>query len=167
MKRYSLLIVDDDENLLQSMKRALRKEPYNLYFTAGAGQALEQISAASMDMVISDYQMPGMNGLELLQKIKESYPEILTIMMTGVEDVNIAVKAINDAGVYKFIIKPWSNEDLKITIRRAFESLAVVRERDMLLQKMKTRDAALRKLESNYPGITKVIRDEEGCIISQ
>lgn len=167
MNKYSLLIVDDDENLLHSMKRALRKERYNLYFATSANQAFEKISAVNIDMVISDYQMPGMNGLTFLQKLKSSNPDILTIMMTGIEDVKIAVKAINDAGVYKFIIKPWSNEDLKITIRRAFESLAVIRERDYLLQKMKTRDATLRKLEKEYPGISKVLRDEEGNIISQ
>ncbi len=166
MDKFSILIVDDDKNLLQSLKRALRKEGYILYFATGVRQALEKIRTINIDMVISDYQMPGINGLRFLQGLKDSSPEILTIMMTGVEDVKVAARAINEAGVYKFIIKPWSNEDLRITIRRAVESLSIIRERDLLLRKIKSRDAALQKLEKEYPGISNVVRDEEGCIIS-
>ncbi len=166
MDKFSILIVDDDKNLLLSLKRALRNEGYLLHFATGARAAQKTIKNTHIDMVISDYQMPGTNGLHFLQGLKDSNPEILTIMMTGVEDVNIAARAINEAGVYKFIIKPWSNEDLKITIRRAVESLRVIKERDHLLRKIKTRDAALQKLEKRYPGISNVVRDEEGCIIS-
>ncbi len=167
MNKFSILIVDDDKNLLQSIKRALRKEGYSLHFATGAKAALKTINNTHIDMVISDYKMPGINGLHFLQELKESNPEILTIMMTGVEDVKIAARAINEAGVYKFIIKPWSNEDLKITIRRAAESLKIIKERDLLLQKMKSRDAALQRLEKKYPGISNVVRDEEGCIVSK
>lgn len=164
---FSLLIVDDDKNLLQSMKRALKRENYRLYFAENGRSALERLDSIQVDMVISDYQMPGMDGVRLLQEIKARYPEVLTIMMTGLEDLEVAVKAINKAGVYKFITKPWDNEDLRITVRRALESLQVIRERDRLLQKIKARDVALEKLERQYPGISKVVRDEEGNIISQ
>ncbi len=166
MDKFSILIVDDDKNLLKSLKRALRKEGYILHFATRVGEALEKIRTENIDMVISDYQMPGTNGLQFLKCLKDSNPEILTIMMTGIEDVKIAAQAINEAGVYKFIIKPWSNEDLRITIKRAVENLNVVRERDDLLRKIKSRDAALQRLEREYPGISNVVKDEEGYIIS-
>ncbi len=167
MRNFSILIVDDDKNILMSLKRTLKREGYSLYLATGAKEALEKIEAvSSIDMVISDYQMPGINGLRLLKNLKNSHPEILTIMMTGLEDIKIAASAINEAGVYKFIVKPWSNDDLRITIRRAAESLRILRERDLLLRKIKSRDAALQKLEEEYPGISKVVKDEEGCIIS-
>jgi len=167
MKSFSLLIVDDDKNLLSSIKRTLKKDGYDLYFATDAKAALKRLDLTNVDMVISDYHMPGMDGVTFLQQVKESHPHILTIMMTGIEDVKVAERAINNAGVYKFIVKPWENEDFRVTIRRALESLAVVRERDMLLQKVKARDTAIEKLEKDFPGISKVVRDAEGNIISQ
>ncbi len=167
MKRYSLLIVDDDKNLLYAMKRTLRRDGYNLFFATKAQKALDKLAGTSVDLVISDYQMPGMNGVTFLQRVRNAHPQVLTIMMTGIEDINIAAQAINQAGVYKFIVKPWESEDLRITVRRALENLEVVQERDFLLQKVKERDAAIEKLEAEFPGISKIVRDEEGNIVSQ
>ncbi len=165
MNPWTLLIVDDDERLLLAMKRALKKEGYKLLFARNGKEGLKRLSKNPVDMVISDYQMPGINGLNFLQKVKEQFPDILTIMMTGIEDIQVAVKAINEAGVYKFILKPWGSVDLKITIKRAIETLELVRERDALLEKIKTRDALLKKLEREHPGITSVKRDKDGAIV--
>ncbi len=159
------MLVDDDERLLAAMKRVLKKESYRLLFARNGKEALEKLKLKNTDLIISDYQMPGMNGVELLAKIKDLYPDILTIMMTGIEDVKVAMQAINDAGVYKFLLKPCGSEVLKITVKRAVETLALIRERDALLEKIKARDALLNQLEKNHPGITKVKRDRDGFII--
>ncbi len=73
--------------------------------------------------------------------------------------------AINEAGVHKFILKPWNDNNLKITVRRALETLELIWERDSLLQGVKTRDAILQDLENEYPGISNVERDEDGYVI--
>jgi two-component system probable response regulator PhcQ len=86
-------------------------------------------------------------------------------MLTGQAEIEVAVQAINEAGVYKFIQKPWDDADLKITIRRALESIDLISERDRLLQKVKSRDAILKELEKKHPGITKVDRDEDGYML--
>ena len=88
-------------------------------------------------------------------------------MLTIHADINIAIKAINEAGIYKFILKPWDDTDFRITIKRALESLQVIKERDLLMEKVKTHEAILRGLEKKYPGITKIERDENGYILSQ
>ncbi len=165
MNPGTLLIVDDDERLLLAMKRALRKEGYKLLFARNGEEGFKRLLKNPVDIVISDYQMPGINGLKFLQKVKEQFPDILTIMMTGIEDIQVAVEAINEAGVYKFILKPWGSADLKITIKRAIETLELLRERDALLEKIKARDALLKKLEREHPGITSVRRDKDGAIV--
>lgn len=163
---YTILLVDDDEHLLLAMKRVLKKEGYRLIFARNGKEGLEKLSRKNADMIISDYQMPGMNGLQFLEKVKEFYPDILTIMMTGVEDVKVAMQAINEAGVYKFLLKPCGSEILKITVRRAVETLDIIRERDALIEKVKAKDALLNRLEKEHPGITTVKRDRDGFIIS-
>jgi DNA-binding NtrC family response regulator len=167
MKHHSILVVDDEKNVLSAIQRALRKEPYAVYSADSAEKALQLIKAREVNIVISDYNMPQTNGLEFLKQVKSLYPYILTIMLTGQAEVQLAVEAINTAGVYKFILKPWDDEDLKITVRRSLESIDLVSERDRLLEKVKSRDAILNDLESKFPGISKVRRDDEGYLILQ
>jgi DNA-binding NtrC family response regulator len=165
MKSHSILIVDDEKNVLNAIQRVLRKEPYTIYSADSAEKALQLIKAREVSLVVSDYNMPHTDGLEFLKEIKSLYPHILTIMLTGQAEVQVAVQAINVAGVYKFILKPWDDEDLRITIRRALESIDLVSERDRLLQKVKSRDAILNDLEEKFPGISKVNKDDDGYLI--
>ncbi len=120
----------------------------------------------NVQLVISDQIMPEMTGLDFLKRVKVEYPEILTIMLTVHAEIGIAIDAINKAGVYKFILKPWDNTDFEITIRRALESLELVLERDKLLKQIQIRDTILNDLENEHPGISKIERDEDGYIIS-
>jgi two-component system, probable response regulator PhcQ len=165
MTRHAILMVDDEPNVLKSFQRALRKEPYTLMTAQGGEEALKLLEAREVSLVISDYNMPQMNGLEFLKTVKALYPRLLAIMLTGQAEIQIAMQAINEAGVYKFIQKPWEDADLKITILRALESIDLATERDHLLRKVKSRDAILMELEKKHPGITKVNRDEDGYLI--
>ena len=103
-----------------------------------------------------------MTGLELLRKVKIGYPQTLTIILTAYADVEVAINAINEAGVYKFILKPWNEADLKFTIKRALELRQLAKERDSLLQQVKAQEAIFKELERKYPGITEVERDRHG-----
>jgi len=167
MNKHTILIVDDEELVLEFIKRTLADDNYNILTALSGQEGLDKLKNHEVNMIISDYKMPEMNGLEFLEKVKIAYPGILTIMLTIHADIEIAIQAINQAGIYKFILKPWDDTDFKITIKRALESLQVVKERDFLMEKVKTHEAILRDLEKKYPGISKVERDENGFVLSQ
>jgi len=165
MRKHTVLIVDDEEMILKSISRVLRNENYQTLTAQSGEEGLAVLKQYGVDLVISDQKMPGMNGLDFLKHVKSDYPQILTIMLTGQAEIEIAMSAINEAGVYKFILKPWDDYDLKVTVRRALEALELICERDSLFQQVKAQDAFLQDLEKEFPGISKVERDEDGYII--
>jgi len=165
MHNRTILIVDDEPMILKAIQRTLRHENHNLLMAGSAKEGLRLLEGREVDMVVSDHNMPFMTGLEFLKMVKAEHPGTLTMMLTGQKEIDVAVQAINQAGVYKFILKPWDDDDLKITIRRALESLDLVRERNALSERVKERDAILRNLEQTHPGITQVEKDEDGYLI--
>ena len=165
MKKHTILIVDDEEMILKSIFRVLRNDNYQILTAQSGGEGFAVLKQYDVHLVISDQKMPGMNGLDFLKRVKIDYPQILTIMLTGHAELEIAMEAINEAGVYKFILKPWNDDDLKVTVRRALEALELICERDSLLQQVKVQDACLQDLEKEFPGISKIERDEDGYII--
>ena len=163
--KHSILVVDDEVDFLSSITRLLRKEPYTV-LTADNGEAAHTIlSQKNVSIVLSDYMMPGIDGLTLLQQVRVQYPHILTIMLTALSEVEVAIKAINEAGVYKFFLKPIETHALKITLKRALEYMDVVQERDDLRRKLSAREALLQQLERSNPGITHVERDADGFYV--
>jgi len=162
MKKDTILIVDDEESILKSITRTLVDENYRILTAQSGEEALSKLKNHDVHLVISDQRMPGMTGLELLKKVKIDYPQTLTIILTAYADIEVAINAINEAGVYKFIPKPWNEADLRVTIKRALELRQLVMERDSLLQQLKTQEAIFNELERKYPGITKVERDKNG-----
>ncbi len=126
MTKHTILIVDDEEMILKSIYRVLRNEDYQILTAQSGEQGLGMLKEQYVDLVISDQKMPGMNGLDFLQRVKTEYPHILTIMLTGQAEIEIAMDAINEAGVYKFILKPWNDNNLKITVKRALETLELI-----------------------------------------
>jgi len=157
MERHTILVVDDEKLILNSIKHVLRSENYHLLTAQSGIEGLKLLKKHNVQLVISDQKMPKMTGVEFLKQVKVLYPEILTIMLTAVDETKIAIDAINEAGVYKFILKPWENNDLKITIRRALESLELLLERDKLLKRVHAIETTLKDLEKDLPFLKKDI----------
>lgn len=164
-RQRSILVVDDEADFLSSIRRLLRREPYAVLTAESGAAALDLLARNPVSIVVSDYRMPGINGLALLRQVRAQRPEILTIMLTAISEIDIAMKAINDAGVYKFFLKPVEIHDFKLTLKRATEHLDLVAERNGLRRELSTRDNLLRSLENRFPGITKVDRDKNGAYI--
>ncbi len=132
MKNASILIVDDEKNYLELMKSLLQEEGYQNITTEWNPRNVESIlNNNTIDIVLLDVYMPGLNGLELLENLIPQYPQISFIMITGVDDVQIALKAVK-LGAYEFITKPPDIDRLSLTIKRALEQKLLEKERDTL-----------------------------------
>ena len=124
-----ILILDDDKIVTSTLKTLLGLEGFNnaVYYN-NPYEALEYLKLDKPDVIISDFMMPEMNGLEFLKKAKKMYSEVSMIMLTGYADKENAIKAINEVGLYKYIEKPWDNEDLILNIKNAIERSYLVSE---------------------------------------
>jgi len=146
---YSLLFVDDEEGILKALQRIFRKEGYDIHVRTNPEDALELIKTRRIDLIISDYNMPQMNGSELLEKSSRIYPDAIRILLTGFGDINIAMEAINKGRVYKFILKPWNDQDLKITVRQALKQLELAAENRRLGTLIREQNDVLKELNTN------------------
>lgn len=105
--KQKVLFVDDQEEIIELIKLRLKDEEYDKYFANSAQQALEIIKAQDIDVLITDMVMPEMGGLELLEIVKDDYPQIVRIVLSGFSQVPSIISAINDGNIYRYITKPW------------------------------------------------------------
>lgn len=125
----SVVIVDDEEMVLTSISSFLMLETeYDVQTFLSAKEALAFIQSNEVDLVISDYLMPEMDGIQFLAEVKKVRPETTRIILTGYADKENAIKAINDVGLFQYIEKPWENEDLRIIIRNGLEKKLLMQQ---------------------------------------
>ncbi len=135
MKKERILCVDDDKNVLSAFKRNLRGD-YVIRVADEGDAALKLIREdGPFAVILSDMKMPGMNGIELLQKVKDLLPETTRIMITGLYDLDLAVDAVNEGAIFKFLTKPCSSEKLKKVIASGVEQYRLIRKERELLEK--------------------------------
>ncbi|EEZ00476.1 diguanylate cyclase/phosphodiesterase (GGDEF & EAL domains) with PAS/PAC sensor(s) [Vibrio sp. RC586] len=115
-----ILLVDDEPAVLNALKRELRPYFPNLYTATCAQEALEVLKQHSIQMVISDYRMPGMNGADLVIEINRHYPQIMSLILSGQADMDGLSRALNEGELYKFLLKPWDRTYLLQTILQCF-----------------------------------------------
>ncbi len=133
----SLLCVDDDKGILNSLRRTLKGEDYEVTLANSGYEALEILKEKKVHVVLSDVMMPEMDGVELVSKIKQQYPDIIRLILTGTDDKNVTVKLINTGEIYRYIAKPWDTEELKYILRQSFEHFRLNNENKRLLQENK------------------------------
>lgn len=116
-----ILLVDDEENILASLSRLLRRKGFSPITVNNARSAYELVREKDVDLVISDYSMPDMNGLELMIKIRETHPDVIRIMLTAFGEAELMQKAINKGEIYRFLFKPWGSDEIVETVKTALE----------------------------------------------
>ena len=119
-KERTLLLVDDEENILRSLTRALRRDGYQILTATSARDALELLGKNDVQVIISDQRMPETSGTEFLSRVKQMYPETVRMVLSGYTDLTAVTDAINRGAIYKFLTKPWNDDELRVQIRDAF-----------------------------------------------
>lgn len=131
-KELNVLVLDDEINILNSLGRAFRDEPFGLFTTTHPEEALEILRRENIKVVMSDQKMPKMEGVEFLRRVKEIKRDVIRVLFTGYADIQIAEDAINQGEVYRFINKPWNDEDLKAILRDTIKAFDLTAENKRL-----------------------------------
>lgn len=113
-----VLFVDDEPRVLTSMRMLFRNH-YEMFFAESGQQALDLLKTTRVDVIVSDQRMPNMTGIELLQAAREINPHAMRILLTGYSDLKAVIGSVNEAEIYRFVNKPWSNEVLSSTVANA------------------------------------------------
>ena len=141
----TLLLVDDEPNILSALQRTLRRDGYRILASDDPQQALELIAHEQVDVILSDQRMPGMNGVEFLRRAKEMHPETIRIVLSGYTDLQFITDAINEGAIYKFLTKPWDDGQLREQVREAFRSKEIADENRRLTAALQTANRELQE----------------------
>lgn len=141
----AVLLVDDEESILNSLRRLLRGQPYEVVLATSGAQALEIMATRPIDLVMSDARMPGMDGATLLAEVHRLYPATSRILLTGYADLTTIIKAINDGQIHRYISKPWNDEELQLVLQQTLEHQRLERLARDQTEQLKLLNATLEK----------------------
>lgn len=163
MHTGKIVIVDDDKIVTSALKTLFRTEGFSdAHYFNDPKEAIEFLRCEKPDLILSDFLMPEMNGLEFLSAAKELYPEISMILLTGYADKENAIKAINEVGLYKYIEKPWDNDDLIMNIRNGIERSYLLNQ---LREKINELEIAKVQLEKYSHGLEEIVAQKTADLL--
>jgi len=157
MSDKRLLLVDDEPNILKSLKRLLHRDGYTILTAESGIEGLQQLENNPINVIISDYRMPGMTGVEFLAQVKQKYPDITRIVLSGFSDMEVITTAINQGNIYKFITKPWDDTQLKLIIKEAFEYNQLRIENIRLTKELQIANAHLLQKNQETSGLLEQV----------
>ena len=150
-QKRTLLLVDDEQNIVSALKRLLRRDDYQILTAYSGQEGLDVLAANAVDVIVSDQRMPGMIGADFLRAAKGLYPETIRIMLSGYTELQSVTDAVNEGAIYKFLTKPWDDEQLRGHIAEAFRLKEIADDNERLNLELRTANYALasanRKME--------------------
>jgi DNA-binding NtrC family response regulator len=141
-----VLYVDDEVNNLNSFKASFRRD-FEVFTAISAKEGRKILDTTEIGVIITDHRMPVMTGIEFLESIINIYPDTIRILLTGFADINAVMDAVNRGQVYKYIVKPWQNDELKMYILNAMEIYKLRRENKDMAAKLKIAYAEIENLK--------------------
>lgn len=145
----TILLVDDEANITNALKRTLRRDGYNILTAHSGAEGLDLLTANEVGVIISDQRMPQMTGVDFLRKVKALYPKTFRIVLSGYTELESVTSAINEGAIYKFLTKPWDDEQLRNNIREAFQHYEMEQENFRLTQELKQANEKLSLLNQD------------------
>ncbi len=145
----AVLIVDDEDMVITSVRAFLQLETeYRITGLTSPVEAAKHLETNPVEVVISDYLMPKMNGLQLLARAKELQPEAARVLLTGHADKQSAIQAINDVGLFQYLEKPWDNQQLLLVVQSAIERTTLLRTLRIKIGELDEAHANLKDVQS-------------------
>jgi two-component system NtrC family sensor kinase len=149
-EQIRILFVDDEKNVLRSLERTFLDEEYEILTASSGGEGLSILENVSpVQVVISDYRMPEMNGVDFLREVCKKWPDTVRIVLSGYADSASIVSAINEGEIYKFIPKPWNDDELKVTIINSLERYRLNRKNKELTEALKIKNEELKNINDD------------------
>lgn len=162
-RNTNLLIIDDEVKVITSLKRLLRKDGYTIFSAQSAEEALNLMVTCEMAVVVSDYMMPGVDGLAFFEMLKGKYDQVVKILLTGKSTMESALESINRLKLFGYMTKPWPAEDIRAMLRNAFEHYNLMAEnyhyQSLIREQNKQLSLANEKLEEQVQRRTKLLED--------
>jgi two-component system NtrC family sensor kinase len=136
-----LLLVDDEPNIIKSLQRLFFDEDYEVHCALSGEDGLEILQSQEVDLIIADYRMSGINGIEFFRHARHLQPDAVRIILSGFAEIRVLTDAINEGNIYRFIFKPWNDDELKNTIQLALQQQRLVLEnRSLALELQRKND---------------------------
>jgi response regulator RpfG family c-di-GMP phosphodiesterase len=145
----TLLLVDDEPSILSALRRLFRPHGFRVLIAEGGAQALDMARSESLDLVISDMRMPGMDGAQFLEKLRQVQPEAIRILLTGYADIGSTIAAINAGQIHRYIAKPWNDNDILLVVREALQRRALEQQNRQLSELALRQNEELRQLNTS------------------
>lgn len=150
---YTILCVDDEPEILKSLKRSLEDPTWRVLTTLDATEVLDVIRREGVHVLVSDVDMPLLSGTELVARVRKEFPDVVRLMVTGSTSLRAAIDAINEGGVFQYIQKPWKTPDLRAAIRAATVRVDEIRAEAARAARDGRRTEIRTELERAWPGI--------------
>ena len=165
MPKHKILLLDDEQNIINSVTRIIRGDDREIVSANDADSAWDLLKKINgVDLIISDNKLPTISGVDFLTKVRQLYPDAIRILITGYPDLDSTIKAINAGQIYRFITKPWENEELKMIVKQALDYCDILKDNRVLIALARKQSEALNTMQKRY-NISQSEFDKSGVYI--
>lgn len=151
--KYTILLLDDEEFILKSLKRLLRRDGYNILTALNGDEGFKILNENDVQLIISDQRMSGMSGTEFLEKVKDDFPDIIRTILSGYTDVDSITESINKGHIFKFFFKPWNDNNLRLEIKQCIDQYELIKKNRELNELVIKKNEDLEKINKELKRI--------------
>ena len=162
MTKYTVLFVDDEPNILRALVRLFRGDHINILTAPGGVEALEIVRNNTVQVLVTDNLMPVMQGIELVKQVRDISPDTIRIILSGHSDMEAVLNAVNESQVFRFVLKPWTDADLKATVHIALAHYGLQENISNLKRELEEKNNLLRYLSNHFPDLFSSLPEHLG-----